>query len=545
MTKLPTGLTLVTALAAAALVFTTMPGFGADTAQAATAATPVKFGMDANAIAAQKAAGVAPDYGTMWIGPWTLTSGWGGPDAELASMKNAGVTPAVHFYYWGDDISPSCVENGCWSSLHDAQKTRAGWDKLGTQLTQHLTTQMGGKPVVVFLESEFNKGGISTYEPFDGYMAGMARKIHAGYPNAIVVLGFGAWDSGNWYRFDQVAAESDMVGVQAMRGSTKDSLSHYNGVYEGTLASVQKLDTLFGKPVMLTDLALSSYPDASYLSVQDANLKEIFANLGTLKAAGLQSIVYRSWTDSPSMDTANYYGQAERHWGLVKADGTQKAAAKTWIAGVKAERAGSTTSAPTPTGTTTTTGLTATVTPSGNEWWVQAKVSSTKAITKVEAKVNGGAYVALAKQDYGWAKSLNAPKGSTVTFKVTASDGSTATTPGQAWMVDMTAKTAKSGTASTTTTTAAATTTTASTAFKATFTPKAQGNDWWVETAVTGNQGIAKVQAKVNAGSWVTLDKTSYGTYAKSINAPNGATVTFRATSTSGATYDSIAYGWP
>ena len=34
---------------------------------------------------------------------------------------------------------------------------------------------MGGAPVVVFLESEFNKGGIERYEPFDGYMAAMDR----------------------------------------------------------------------------------------------------------------------------------------------------------------------------------------------------------------------------------------------------------------------------------------------------------------------------------------------------------------------------------
>src|SRR5687768_3272362 len=145
MTKLPLGLLL-----AAALLTTLMP-----VGEAGTNTTPLKYGMDAEGVAAQKAAGVAPDYGTFWIGPWTLTSGWGGPDAQLAAMKSAGVTPAVHFYYWGDDISPSCVENGCWSSLHNAQKTRASWNTLATQLTSHLNSKMGGAPVVVFLESEF------------------------------------------------------------------------------------------------------------------------------------------------------------------------------------------------------------------------------------------------------------------------------------------------------------------------------------------------------------------------------------------------------
>ncbi|MHB1261129.1 MAG: hypothetical protein ACYC2H_05380, partial [Thermoplasmatota archaeon] len=170
---LPTGLATFL-LFGAALLLAVTPG-----TTAADGAPPVQFGMTSAAASAQAAAGVAPDYGTFWIGPWTLSSGWAGPDGQLTAMKNAGVTPAIHFYYWGDDISPSAVENGVWSTLHNSWKDRAGWELLGTQLGTHLNSKMGGAPVVVFLESEFNKGGIETYEPFDGYMAAMADKIHA------------------------------------------------------------------------------------------------------------------------------------------------------------------------------------------------------------------------------------------------------------------------------------------------------------------------------------------------------------------------------
>ena len=86
-------------------------------------------------------------------------------------MRAAGVTPAVHFYYWGDDISPSCVESGCWSKAQNVQKDRTRWKALGDQLMAHVASKMQGAPVVVFLESEFNKYGIGTYEPFDGYLA--------------------------------------------------------------------------------------------------------------------------------------------------------------------------------------------------------------------------------------------------------------------------------------------------------------------------------------------------------------------------------------
>jgi len=141
---LPTSLA-ITALVAGALLVACLPG------TAATSTTPIEFGMDYGSVAGQTAAGVKPDYGTFWIGPWTLSSGWGGPDGQLDSMRSNGVTPAIHFYYWGDDISPTCVENGCWSSLHNAQLERAHWTTLSDQLVSNLNGHMQGKPAVVFL----------------------------------------------------------------------------------------------------------------------------------------------------------------------------------------------------------------------------------------------------------------------------------------------------------------------------------------------------------------------------------------------------------
>ena len=97
MSNLPTGLLLALAFVTALLpVAADSAGASSDDALTAEAAM-VRFGMDANSIAAQKAAGVHPDYATFWIGPWTLKSGWAGPDAQLTNMKNAGVTPAIHF----------------------------------------------------------------------------------------------------------------------------------------------------------------------------------------------------------------------------------------------------------------------------------------------------------------------------------------------------------------------------------------------------------------------------------------------------------------
>jgi hypothetical protein len=524
MNALPTGLLTIALLLGSALLVT--PG--------AEAATPlVKFGMDAPGVSAQTSAGVKPDYATLWIGPWTLTSGWGGPDGTLGTLKAAGVTPAVHFYYWGDDISPSCVENGCWSSLHKTHKDRAHWKALGDQLASHLKAKMQGAPVVVFLESEFNKRGISTYEPFDGYLAEMAYRLKGAYPNAIVVLGFGNWQSGDWGVFDRAAAASGMVGLQAMRGSTKDSSSAYNGVYDATLAGVRRLTSLFHKPVMLTDVALSSYPEPGYLAMQRDNLQKFFTGLPALRDAGVRAMIYRSWSDAPGMSTANYYGEAERHWGVAHSGGSHKAAAKVWIDGVKAVRAGTT-----PTATSFSTSSSSTSTSSGfsaqfaptanvNEWWVDVKVSASAAPTKVEAKVGSGSWTALAKTDYGtWAKSMNAPKGSSVWFRATDSAGHVASSPAFTWMG------------------ASSTSSTSSATFAAQFTAKAVGNDHWVEVAVSSSSAIAKVEARLGSGSWTALPKTSWGTYADDLHAPGGTQVTFRATSTGGATATSPTYTW-
>jgi hypothetical protein len=518
MSHLPTGLLTVSLLLGSVLLVT-------PDAEAATAPA-MAFGMDAASVPAQSAAGVKPDYGTMWIGPWTLSSGWGGPDNTLTALKNAGVTPAIHFYYWGDDISPRCVESGCWSSLHNTWKDRAHWKVLGDQLASHLNSRLGGAPAIVFLESEFNKAGISTYEPFDGYLAEMTYRLRGAYPNAVVVLGFGNWQSGDWGNFDRAAAASNMVGLQGMRGSTKDSWSSYNGIYDATLAGARKLQGLFHKPILLTDIALSSYTEPNYLGMQRDNLNKFFTGIGALRDAGVKGIVYRSWHNAPSASTANWYGEAERHWGLAYPGGAHKAAAKVWVDGVKAVRGGWT-----PTATSSSSAPSSSETFSAqfapgsnvNEWWVEVKVTASGAPTKVDAKVGSGAWTALAKTSYGtWAKSFHAPKGSAVQFRAYDSAGHVAYSPTFTWMG------ATSGTAS----------------FAASFTAKAVGNDWWVETAVSSSSAIAKVDVQRNGGAWVALPKTSWGTWADDLHTPNGSQVKFRATSSTGATAYSPTYTW-
>lgn len=71
----------------------------------------------------------------------------------------------------------------------------------------------------------------------------------------------------------------------------------------------------------------------------------------------------------------------------------------------------------------------------GNSWWVEAEVAANGGtLAAVEARVNGGAWVPLAKTSWGsWAKSMSAPTGSIVELRARAADGATAQSPTYAW----------------------------------------------------------------------------------------------------------------
>lgn len=212
---------------------------------------------------------------------------------------------------------------------------------------------------------------------------------------------------------------------------------------------------------------------------------------------------------------------------------------------VRPDRAIAYGSAPSPSPSPTTFTASFAVASGSNEWWQEVKVTSSAAPAKVEFSANGGPWQAMALKSWGnWAASKFVAKGTPIVFRATDAGGHTASSAPQPWLGAATTTTA---TATTTTTTASATSTTTTPpapAFTASFSPKAVGNDWWVETGVTANAPLAKVEAKVGSGAYVVLAKQDWGTYAKSMNAPNGSLVTFRATSSTGAVATSAATVW-
>jgi hypothetical protein len=184
------------------------------------------------------------------------------------------------------------------------------------------------------LETEFNKGGIESYQPFDAELASVARRLKR-RSNVKVVLAFGNWGRENWRRFERAVDASDLVGTQLLRSSVRDAES-YDHAIDTLFEGVQSLRS-FHKPLMVVDLAVSSYPARTFELRQASVTRELGARMADFRAAGVRAILYRMVSDDPTFDISNYHGVAERHWGLLRADGSEKPAFAAFAATVRAE----------------------------------------------------------------------------------------------------------------------------------------------------------------------------------------------------------------
>lgn len=295
-------------------------------------AFPMRFGLDAGALDEAAKHGVYPDYATIWVGPWTLQWGWQETERVLQELVAANVTPAVHLYYWGDDIRADCFTLGC------NGKSMQGWDELVAGLALRLQQSPG--PAVVILETEFNKHQVKDNEDLDAYLAQKALAIKAIDPGTAVVLGLGNWNSQAWPTWDRAAAASDYVGLQGLAASTRDPPERALTMAQDLANGANKARALFGKPIFVHDVAVSSYPEPDQLVAQGEALRSLAQGLDELHAAGVEAIVYRSFLDVPSMSANEHYGEAEKHWGLAWRDsGELKPGGEAWVEAMKAARA--------------------------------------------------------------------------------------------------------------------------------------------------------------------------------------------------------------
>ena len=166
----------------------------------------------------------------------------------------------------------------------------------------------------------------------------------------------------------------------------------------------------------------------------------------------------------------------------------------------------------------------------GNEWWVEVLVSPKP--QAVQAMDTGGSWKTLTLRSWGaWAGSFHIEPGHDVRFRAQDSSGAWHES---CWFTHP-AGAPKCGTPPPPP---------PPDGFDATF-HKPSGNEWWVQVYVDANEPLAGVDARVDGGAWRALELKSWGAWARSIHAPEGSIVEFRARSADGDTDLSGKYRWP
>jgi hypothetical protein len=101
-------------------------------------------------------------YGSTWAGAWNQKWGWNGIENDLRCAKAADAISVVQWWYWGDDISPSCVEQGCTDRYHGVPKDKATWSRLSNELADLIVRVDGPhSQTMVVIETEFNNHGMA------------------------------------------------------------------------------------------------------------------------------------------------------------------------------------------------------------------------------------------------------------------------------------------------------------------------------------------------------------------------------------------------
>jgi len=171
----------------------------------------------------------------------------------------------------------------------------------------------------------------------------------------------------------------------------------------------------------------------------------------------------------------------------------------------------------------------------GNEWWVQGNVAASGGtVAKVDVRLNGGDWKALAKQSWGataWAASYHIVQGTIVQLRATSTAGATDLSDCYRWIPASNTDASKVACPS------PPPPPPPPGEFDATFTG-VRGNEWWVQANVaTNGAAIAMVDVTLDRGAtWRPLAKQSWGptAWAESYHIVEGTVVQLKATAVDG-----------
>jgi len=311
-----------------------------------------------------KGAGGAPKYATKWLGPWTVASSDGTCaeiDGHVKACKDVGVAPFFQLFYFGDEICLEALKGTVQPKDYSGKVQSLGGYWALVKLVG-ARCKAAGVQALVAPEPEWNKRGPNAPSGTQSVLDDPAVWDTLFRDTAWTLQGYGCrviTVPGSWadlspllQKFPKMMQVTDYVGTQMLRcvvrptgASYADRASSYDSGPDSVLGKVQGLRAVTQKPVIVTDVAFSSYGantnpnhpfDGGNGKAEEARQGRAFEHLRALlpkfQEAGVTGLILRSTKDSPNFDVKNYYGYGERCWGVVRADGSQKASYSAYVA---------------------------------------------------------------------------------------------------------------------------------------------------------------------------------------------------------------------
>lgn len=266
--------------------------------------------------------GFKPAYLTHWI---TRNHDWRWESKQTyQACIRFGFTPVISYWYFGDDISPEFV----------FANKKAYFNEIENNLIP-LIREL--PEVLILLEPEFNKNGIPEWDEWDSIMVRAINLIKQHAPNAKVGLVVGDWGEheikSSFQNIDKSVQLSDFVGFMEMVSSLTD-----RNTFDPTWSMIERSNRLvrhlrqrFKKPIYLGYLAISTAGD---WEIRQADLiNQFMANIPWYINHGVFGASFFALFDNPKQK--GWFSEAEKHFGLITADGKIKKGGYAWQEGIR------------------------------------------------------------------------------------------------------------------------------------------------------------------------------------------------------------------
>ena len=248
-----------------------------------------------------------------WQADWLDT-------ATLQRMSDSGTTPVVLHYFFDEGISKERII---------AQ--REAWHRSLRRMAA--AVRIDGS-VLIVMAPEFNddpppgETRLTDWAGFADELVAAVEILRAGAPNASIGLCAGDFSPDrNLSRvIDPVAGLLYLLVFPVRRASPRleGRLSDYLGVGGAALEYTRYLHDSFGLPVFLAYVAVSSY--GGWEQNQSRAIEDLVTHRAALHGAGAFGVIYFQMRDDP--EHTGYFGEAEKYFGLLAADGEAKPAVR-------------------------------------------------------------------------------------------------------------------------------------------------------------------------------------------------------------------------